>query len=154
MRSQAGTRVVGVDPWREPDVVEGERALEAGDVSRRRVDGRIDLEERDAHDGGAGRPALEVERHAAVGANVPGAGDEDRTVSLALPDERLRHPRVARPLDVHHPLERGALHGAAVRLFELTPDRVPCLWAEGLLEESHCGTVEGATLERKVDIQW
>src|SRR5256712_9539352 len=139
MRAQAGAGVVGVDPRGEPDVVEGERALEAGGVPRGRVDGRIDLEERDAHDGGAGRPALEVERHAAVGADVPGAGDEDRTVSLALPDERLRHPRVARPLDVHHPLERGALHGAAVRLFELTPDRVPWLRAEGLLEAEPAG---------------
>src|SRR2546426_3020813 len=80
MRAQAGAGVVGVDPRGEPDVVEGERALEAGGVPRGRVDGRVDLEERDAHDGGAGRPALEVERHAAVGANVPGAGDEDRTV--------------------------------------------------------------------------
>src|SRR5438034_11490814 len=62
MRAQAGAGVVGVDPRGEPDVVEGERALEAGGVPRGRVDGRIDLEERDAHDGGAGRPALEVER--------------------------------------------------------------------------------------------
>src|SRR5437867_12398015 len=132
MRSQAGARVVGVDSRREPDVVEGERALEAGDVSRRRVDGRLDLEERDAHDGGAGRPALEVERHAAVGADVPGAGDENRAVPLARADEQLRHPRVARPLDVHHPLEGGALHGATVRRVELAPDRVAWLWGEGL----------------------
>src|SRR5437773_7505265 len=104
MRAQAGAGVVGVDPRGEPDVVEGERALEAGGVPRGRVDGRIDLEERDAHDGGAGRPALEVERHAAVGANVPGAGDEDRTVSLALPDERLRSEEHTSELQSHHDL--------------------------------------------------
>jgi len=94
----------------------------------------FDLEEREADDRDARRPALEVEGDAAVGADVAGAGDEERAVPLAPADERLRHPRVARPLDVHHPLERTAVHGAAVRLVELTSHRLPHLRRQGQLE--------------------